>query len=159
MKRFTILLMVLLACGCHGGNDVSGNGGNAPDQQQDAKEYPPATSAEELVENFKQAYASGNVAAIEQMIHWDGEIDQKGKETVLVIILSTGTAGDGTITKAELREPTEEDANPWALREPEVILHYETTSNDDTSSSRMSAWIVKQDEHYFFYYAGPPGNE
>lgn len=155
MKPSLIVCLALLVAGCDAGNHPPGNG----DQQAGGNEFPPAASAEELVENFKQAYASGNVAAIEQMIRWDGEIDLKGKETILVIIFSTGTAGDGTITKAELREPTEEDANPWAMREPEVVLHYETTSNDDTSSSRMSAWIVKEDEHYFFYYAAPPAND
>jgi len=166
MKRTHILTLIcVILAGCNAGNDApesravpeNGDPAPAPAQQQRAQESPSSDpSAAELVDKFKQAYASGDAAAIEQMVHWEGPADNK--EMMLKIVLSSGS-GDGTITKAELREPAEDDVKPWATLNPEAILDFTATNKEDSFSKNTSVPLVKVDGEYYFYITAMPAKE
>lgn len=162
MTRAHIMALIgVVLVGCDTGDNAPENGGPTPanGQQTGAKEYPPATSAEELVENYKQAFTAGDITAIEKMVHWEGTNDSDTKDAVLIIALSTGTAGKRIFTKAELRPAEADDVKPWTNLKPEAVFDYTVSNREDTASKSTSVPIVNVDGHYYFYFAALPKND
>lgn len=156
MSRSSIVCLFLLVVGCDAANNRPGNGGTDPTagQQENQKDYPPATTPEELVENYRTAYAAGDTAAIDRMIHWQG--DPAFKTKLVEIWLATNNAGDFTITEAELRPSTEDDRNQYMTLDPVTVLEYTATDKLDAMSMGTSVPIVEVDGNYFFYLATKP---
>jgi hypothetical protein len=119
-----------------------------------AKSASPAKSAEELVEQYKAAFASGDKAAIEKLVHWEGG-DQQDRDSLLGLILQTGMAGKATIVKATLRSPEERDRRPFQSLPLTHVLEHRNKANDDSSEGGTSVPITQVNGDYYFYLAMP----
>lgn len=174
MKIHLIAGLVLLACGCNEKNapaPVASNNQPVVTQapppeskplesnveqsnvEQPKGDEPGAKSPEELVENFKAAFASGDSAAIKKMVHWEG--NEASRDMMVKFELSTEMTGDSHLSEATLRPATASDQSPFQSKPPTHILQYKVSANDGRGYKSNSVPILQIKDKYYFYLAAP----
>ena len=165
IRSYLILSFALFAMGCSASSDLPKETDDVKAETEQVESSPrkrehkpitPAKSAEQLVENFKTAFASGNTDAIESMVHWEGLDDAKSKSLLLNWTLSTKIAGRAHVIESTLRALTEEDGRPGCSRKPEYVWEYTTRYNDDSGGTSTEALITNVEGVYYFYACTPP---
>lgn len=171
MRWSLTLLCALITCGC------DGTGGESFDDARDrmwaevdaeaekerqekiANAQPletygwPASSPEELVEAYKNAFAAGDIVAIEAMTKFDNVSDEK-TESMLNQWLKTRPSGEATITDGELRPPSEREQSVGP-REVVAVFEGNYRYNDDSGGGNTTGMIIEEDGQYWFYVALP----
>jgi hypothetical protein len=158
--KFALLaILTLVTAGCSmkppTSQDASGNksGSSSTSSSSAQSEFPPAKTPEELVENFKSALASGNTAAINKMVRWEGS--DEPREFMMKISLSTGYAGTAKVIEATVRPAVASDQRPGWPRQSTHELSYTIQDNDGKVKISKSAPIALADQHYYFYFFAP----
>ena len=113
----------------------------------------PADSPEKLVEVYKQAFAAGDIVAIEGMTKFDSVPDET-KEQMLNSWLSTRSSCEAKITRSELRPPTDREQS-LGPREVVTVFEGDYRYNDDSGSGTTTGLIIEQNGQCWFYVAMP----
>lgn len=144
MRPYSLSIALILAAGC----DQNSESTTLPDEHESSPAstsvtpaasvpFVPVNTPEDLQAAFKDAYARGDTAAIEQMVFW-GDLKQDDKDLTLVYRLMTRIAGKGTITHAEVREPKEGEYKPGDFTlEPKLTLEFNFDGDGVGGDSRI----------------------
>lgn len=161
MKFQTLAVLGLLIAGCSN-NAPSGQSATSgpPVTAQTtpgatAIGSPPAKTPEELVANYKAAFAAADKAAIDKMIHWEGA-SENTQAFIKKLFYPDREAGEATITEEKLRVP---DPTEYAEGQLLPVTHtfaFTKQTKDGPNPGSKGLPITKFENHYYFYCFAPP---